>query len=116
MAGMHMGVDESRRDQLVARVDLVIDGALEALADEQHGVAFVDQFGMAPKRMPPLGVADQPAASDTRAHENSLSIPDHPYTDKLRGRAIPAPISSRRAAPWTSWCGGYSVATPRNPR
>ena len=40
VARMHVGVDEARRDELVARVDLAIDRAVEALADEQHGVAF----------------------------------------------------------------------------
>ncbi len=68
VAGMHMGVDESRRDQLVACVDLVVDPALEALADEQHGVAFIDQLGVAPERMMPVGMRDQPAAGDARAH------------------------------------------------
>jgi hypothetical protein len=66
---MHMGVDESRCDQLVACVDLVVDLALEALADEQHAVAFVDQLGIAPQRMMPAGMRDQPAAGDACAHE-----------------------------------------------
>jgi hypothetical protein len=34
VAGMHVGVDEARRHQFVARVDLTIDRAREALADE----------------------------------------------------------------------------------
>ena len=76
MAGMHMGVDESRRDQLVAGVDLAVDGALEALADEQHGVAFVDQLGIAPERMMSVGMpTSQPQVM--RVRMKSLPVPGH---------------------------------------
>src|SRR5262249_40368600 len=74
VAGMHMGVDEARRDQLVARVDLAVDRPLEALAEEQHAVALVDQLGVAPKGMMPVGVPDQPGAGDTGAHEASFAF------------------------------------------
>ena len=74
MAGMHVGVDEARRDELVARVDLAVDRAFEALADEQHGVAFVHQLGIAPERVVSVGMSDQPAAGDAGAHEFDLSV------------------------------------------
>ena len=83
VTGMHMGVDESRRDQLVAGVDLAVDRALEALADEQHGVAFVDQLGIAPQRMMPVGMRDQPATGDTGAHEIPFECQTIPYTDNF---------------------------------
>jgi len=74
VAGMHMGVDESGRDQLVARVDLAVDPAFEALADEHHAVAFIDQLGIAPEGMMSVGMPDQPAAGDPGAHEQSFPI------------------------------------------
>src|SRR4029077_6733020 len=83
VTGMHVGVDEARRDQLVTGVDLAVDGALEALADELHGVAFVDQLGVAPQRMMPAGVRDQPATGDTGAHEIPFEYPAIPYTDNF---------------------------------
>src|SRR5262245_56686184 len=84
MARVHMGVDEPRSDQLVARVDLTVHPAFEALADELHGVAFIDQLGVAPERMTPVGMTDQPAAVDPRSHEKFLTTSDRPYTDNLR--------------------------------
>ena len=72
VAGMHVGVDEARRDQLVAGVDLVVDCALEVLADEQNGIAVIDQLGIAPEGMMPAGMRDQPAAGDARAHGSSF--------------------------------------------
>jgi len=71
---MDMGVDESRRHQLVVRIDLPVDRAGKALTDEQHGVAFVDQLRIAPERVMASGMADQPAAADARAHGNSSPI------------------------------------------
>src|SRR5262249_6471301 len=74
VTGMNVGVDESRRNQLVARIDLALDRAGEALADEQHGVVLIDQLGIAPERVMGPSMADQPAAVDARAHENSSPI------------------------------------------
>jgi hypothetical protein len=71
---MHVGVDEPRRDELIARVDLAIDRAVEARADEQHGVVFEDDLGVAPQRVVGVGMSDQPAAEDAGAHEFDLSI------------------------------------------
>ena len=79
-----MGVDESGRDQLVAGVDLAIDSALEALADEQHGVAFIDQLGIAQQRVIPGGMRDQPATGDSGAHEFPFRCQTIPYTDNFR--------------------------------
>ena len=75
VAGMHVGVDEARSDQLVAGVDLTVDRALEALADEQHRVAFVDQLGIAPECMMPVGVRNQPATGDTGGASKLLTVP-----------------------------------------
>ena len=75
-----MGVDESGRDQLVAGVDLAVDRTLEPLADEQHGVAFVDQFGIAPEGMMPVGMRDQPATGNAGAHEIPFQCRAIPYT------------------------------------
>ena len=83
VTGMHVGVDEARSDQLVTGVDLAVDRALEALAHEQHRVAFVDQLGVAPQRMMPVGVRDQPATGDTGAHEIPFECPAIPYTDNF---------------------------------
>ena len=68
MAGMHVGVDEARRDQLAARVDVTVDLAREALADEEDGVVLKDQLRIAPERVMSVGVADQPPAANARAH------------------------------------------------
>ena len=70
-----MGVDESRRDQLVAGIDLAIDGTLEAIADEQHGIA--------PQRVMPGGMRDQPATGDSGAHEIPFRCQTIPYTDNF---------------------------------
>ena len=83
VTGMHVGVDEARSDQLVTGVDLAVDRALEALAHEQHRVAFVDQLGVAPQCMMPVGVRDQPATGDTGAHEIPFECPAIPYTDNF---------------------------------
>ncbi len=86
MAGMHVGIDEARRDELVARVDLAIDRALEALADEQHGVALVHELGIAPQRVVSVGMSDQPAAGDAGAHEFDLSVGMNPATSRASRR------------------------------
>jgi hypothetical protein len=80
---MHVGVDESRRDQLIAGVYLAIDRTLEALADEQHGIAFADQFGIAPERMMSVGMRDQPATGNAGAHEIPFQCQVIPYTDNF---------------------------------
>jgi hypothetical protein len=67
-------------DQLAARVDLVVDPALEAFADEQDSAVLEDQLGVAPQRMVPAGVADQPAARDAGAH----GIPPRARSTKRR--------------------------------
>src|SRR5262249_52547168 len=89
VAGMNMGIDESRCDQLVAGVDLAIDLALEALAYEQHAIAFTDELGVPPQSMMPVGMRTQPAAGDARAHGRSSPIPVHPHSDNLRRRMQP---------------------------
>jgi len=78
VAGMDVRVDETRRDQLVARIDLALDRSVEALAHEQHGAAFIDQLGIAPERMAAARMADQPAALDARAHGSFLAVAMHP--------------------------------------
>ena len=80
VARMHMGVDESRRHQLVAGVDLVVDGAFEAFADEKHGIAFIDQLGVTPKGMLPACICNQPAAGDAGTH----GIPPRARSTKRR--------------------------------
>ena len=91
MARMDMGVDESRGHQLVACVDLLIDLSLKAFADEQHGIAVVDQFSVAPERVMAAVMTDQPAAGDARAHGKSSPISVHPHSDNL-GRRMQPPV------------------------
>src|SRR5258708_29447008 len=92
VARMHMGVDESRRDQLVACVDLAVDQALEVFTDEQYGVAFIDQLGIVPKGMMPVCMCNQPAAGNAGTHGN-----DPPYSRSTRA-LTPGPEGNSRAS------------------
>jgi hypothetical protein len=77
VTGMHMGVDEARRDQLVAGVDLAVDRALEALAIEQHEpYAFIDQLGVAPLAYDAaLCATSQPQVIRVRMKSPSMPLP-----------------------------------------
>src|ERR1700754_2866222 len=70
VAGMHVGVDEARCHELAARVDLLVDRTVEALADEQNRIAFVTQLGVAPEGVVAVGMTNEPAAFDPGAHQS----------------------------------------------
>ena len=62
-AGVHVRVDEARRDDLAPRVDLAIGLPLVGVADEQNLLVFHDDDAVAVEPVAPLGVADHPAAA-----------------------------------------------------
>jgi len=55
---MDVRVDETGCDESVTRVDLAINDAFEALADEDDAVVFVDELGVSPQHMATILVSD----------------------------------------------------------
>src|SRR5207237_9802362 len=73
VAGMHVGVDETRRDQLSPGVDDPIDAALESLADVNDPVALEDELCIAQERVLASRMTHDPSRLDLRAHAVSPS-------------------------------------------
>ena len=74
IAGVHMGVDEARRDEHACAVDLVGDLAGEIAADEDDRVTLIDDFTVPYEGVVTVIVADDPAAFDARSHPNVSSL------------------------------------------
>src|SRR5581483_68287 len=68
VAGMHMRINKSRRDELVACIDLMVDAAVETSTDEQNCIAFIDELSIAPKGMMAVRVPNQPTAGNASTH------------------------------------------------
>src|SRR4249919_3423740 len=92
---MHVSIDESRRDQLVAGIYLMVDRAFEAFTNEHHVAAFIDQLGIAPEM--PTFICHQPAAGDAGTHGSDLRVPNE---SALTSIVRPALL---RQAPIADW-------------
>ena len=67
-----MRVDEPGADQLATRVDLPVDGAIEAGADVDDPILLEHDDAVADQRVGTGRVADDPAAPDERPHQASF--------------------------------------------
>jgi hypothetical protein len=65
---MDVSIDETRNNEACRGVDFVVDMTFKFLADEDDFVAFVNEFGVSPKIVPIIVVADEPSASDACRH------------------------------------------------
>src|SRR5690242_7841991 len=72
MSGMHMGVDEARRDELAGGIDRGIGGAIEGFPDLDDPVALENDDAVADQPMASALMADDPARSDDSPHDDSL--------------------------------------------
>src|SRR5262249_56985749 len=63
MAGVNVRVDESGADELVPRVDLAIDRAVEAWADVNDAIVLEDDDRAAEERVASAGEADDPSTA-----------------------------------------------------
>ena len=68
VAGVHVRVDEAGRDELAARVDHEVGGAVEARADVDDALVFPHHDAVADQRVRAAAEADDPAAADQSAH------------------------------------------------
>src|SRR4029077_4463279 len=72
MAGVNMGVDETRADQLAARIDGPINRAIKGLANMEDVFAFVDDDTVLQQRVPVAVVRDDPFCLDQRPHPHTF--------------------------------------------
>ena len=88
VAGMDVGVDEARRDELAGGVDGRVDAAVERLADMDDLVAFVDDNA----------VMDQPMTAGRRGRRSSRSD-QGPHGRSISDSATNRMLRDRRRGP-----------------
>ena len=97
VAGVDVGVDESRRNQLVLGIDYPIDATFECLSDVEDRVPFEYDLGVAQKRMLAALIAHHPRRLDLAAH--AVSSPALGFAT-IMARARGALPSPRGAGSW----------------
>ena len=97
VAGVDVGVDESRRNQLVLGIDHPIDATFECFSDVEDRVPFEHDLGVAQKRMLAALMAHHPRRLDLAAH--AVSSPALGFAT-IMARARGALPSPRGAGSW----------------
>lgn len=104
-AHMNVGVDESRNDQVPARIDGLVHRPVMALADMEDRVAAEDDDAIFDNAMLRPVERDDPAAADQRC----LFFPTSPPIRAARGRAASCAKLEGRCGP------GRRMVRPRTP-